>query len=198
MGGYALCSVFHSREQYVMITLFKSLIRAKLEYCCEVWNPHLLKDIRRIEQVQRSFTVKIKGLKELDYWERLDKLKIRSLQRRREKQIILHVWKILNGVFPNSINLEFKETQRPKAIRAISKPLPKVKGRILTLYENSFIINSVKLWRILPPKLTYVDDLNKFKLELDSFLNTIPDKPPLPNYPYQNKNSLIEHCGICV
>ena len=193
-----ICSVFYSRESDVMLTLFRSLIRTRLEYCCEIWNPHLLKDIRRIEQVQRSFTVKINGMREIDYWSRLEKLKIRSLQRRREKQIILHVWKILNNVYPNSINLEFKETQRPKAIRAILNPLPRIRGRTLTLYESSFIINSVKLWRILPPKLTYIDDLNKFKLELDKFLNTIPDKPPLPNYPYLNKNSLIDHCSPCI
>ncbi len=74
-----------------MLTLFQSLIRTRLEFCCEIWNPYLLKDIRRIEQVQRSFTVRITGMRDLNYWERLVKLKIRSLQRRRERQIILYV-----------------------------------------------------------------------------------------------------------
>lgn len=193
-----VCSVFYSRQQNIMLTLFQSLIRTRLEFCCEIWNPYLLKDIRRIEQVQRSFTARIAGMRELNYWGRLVKLKIRSLQRRRERQIILYVWKILNGVYPNDIQLEFKEGQRTNSIKAIMKPLPRAKGKILTLYENSFIINSVKLWNILPPSLSYIDELNKFKRELDKFLNKIPDKPPLPNYPYQNTNSLVDCCGVRV
>ena len=198
-----LCSVFYTRNSYVMLTLFKSLVRSRLEYCCEIWDPHLLKDIRRIEQVQRSFTDRIQGLKNLDYWNRLKTLKIRSLQRRREKTTILHTWKILYGIYPNDINLEFYEHTRTKSIKAKVKPLPKVggktltSGKTLTLYDNSFIIKSAKLWNILPPKLSNINDFNKFKVELDKFLNDIPDEPPLPNYPFRNKNSLIEHCGIC-
>ena len=186
-----------------MLTLFKSLVRSRLEYCCEIWDPHLLKDIRRIEQVQRSFTDRIQGLKNLDYWNRLKTLKIRSLQRRREKTTILHTWKILYGIYPNDINLEFYEHTRTKSIKAKVKPLPKVggktltSGKTLTLYDNGFIIKSAKLWNILPPKLSSINDFNKFKVELDKFLNDIPDEPPLPNYPFRNKNSLIEHCGIC-
>ena len=179
-----------------MLTLFSSLVRSRLEYCCEIWNPHLLKDIRRVEQIQRSFTSRIWGMKDLDYWCRLQKLQIRSLQRRREKIIIMHTWKILNGFYPNEINLEFKEHRRTNSLKAILKPLPKIKGQILTQYENSFIIKSAKLWNILPPQLTKINDLNIFKAKLNKFLNDIPDKPPLPNYPYLNNNSLIDHCGL--
>ena len=107
------------------------------------------------------------------------------------------------GIYPNDINLEFYEHTRTKSIKAKVKPLPKVggktltSGKTLTLYDNSFIIKSAKLWNILPPKLSNINDFNKFKVELDKFLNDIPDEPPLPNYPFRNKNSLIEHCGIC-
>ncbi len=33
---------FYSRKKEVLLMLFKSLIRPKLEYCCEVWNPFLI------------------------------------------------------------------------------------------------------------------------------------------------------------
>ena len=46
-----ICSLFYSRKADVMITLFNSLVRTKLEYCCEVWHSHLLKHIRGIEQI---------------------------------------------------------------------------------------------------------------------------------------------------
>ena len=34
--------------------------------------------------------------------------------------------------------------------------------------------------------------LNSFKVNLQKFLDRIPDTPPLPNYVGQNKNSLLE------
>ena len=36
-----------------MLRLCKSLIRPHLEYACIVWNPHLQKDIPKIEQIQK-------------------------------------------------------------------------------------------------------------------------------------------------
>ena len=193
ISGWVL-SVFYSREKNIMLTLFNSLIRTKLEYCCEIWCPYLMKHINTLEQIQRSFTHRIDGMQDFDYWERLSILKITSLQRRREKLIILHIWKILNNIYPNSINLQFKEHHRTTAIKAILKPLPKIKGKSLTKYEESFQINGAKLWNLLPTELTKITKLNYFKVELNKFLKHIPDKPPIPGYPFQNDNSLIKQC----
>ena len=57
---------FRDRSQLTMLTLFKSLIRSKLEYCCPVWDPHLIKDIQAVESIQRYFTKLIVGCKDLD------------------------------------------------------------------------------------------------------------------------------------
>ena len=99
--GWILCT-FRTRDKTTMLTLYNALVRSRLEYCCEIWSPHLNKDINYIENIQRSFTFKISGMKEFNYWQRLKKLKLMSLQRRREKMIVSHVWKIKNGHFPNS------------------------------------------------------------------------------------------------
>ena len=189
-----ILSVFYSRENTLMMTLFNYLIRSRLEYGCELWNPYLIRDINSIEQIQRSFTYKIRNIKHLNYWERLSILNITSLQRRREKIIILHIWKILNNQYPNSMNIEFKEHNRNKAIKVVLKPLPKLKGLALSKYEESFHIKGGKLWNVLPPDLTKIPILNNFKIKLQKFLDKIPDKPPLPGYPYQNDNSIIKQC----
>ena len=115
---------FCSRNRQTMLILFKSLIRPKLEYCCEVWNPHLIKDINCIEQIQRSFTSKIDGLRDLDYWQRLKILGLKSLQRRREVIILTHIWKIKNGIYPNSFDLTFKIYKRTNAHKAVLKKCP--------------------------------------------------------------------------
>ena len=87
-------SVFSTREATTMITLYKSLLRSLLEYSCPLWNPKKVSDIQQLEAVQRTFTKRIWGLQDKDYWSRLQTLKLMSLQRRRERYIILHMWKI--------------------------------------------------------------------------------------------------------
>lgn len=193
IAGWIL-SVFYSRDQHTMLTLFNSIVRSKLEFCCELWSPHLIKNINIIEKIQSSFTFRISGMQDLNYWERLAKLNIMSLQRRREQIIILHVWKILNQIYPNTVELNFKTHNRSGAIKAILKPLPRLQGKALTTYEESFLVRAAKLWNILPPEITRITALDLFKRRLTAFIKTIPDKPPLPNYPYQNNNSLIHQC----
>ena len=55
-----LLNVFFTRDKEVMLTLFNSIVRSKLEYCSPVWDPYKLKHINSIEQIQRSFTKKNK------------------------------------------------------------------------------------------------------------------------------------------
>lgn len=177
-----------------MLPLFKSLIRSKLEFCSELWNPYKQKDINKIEALQKSFTYRISGMQESNYWKRLKLLNLMSLQRRRERNIILFVWKIKNSVYPNVTNLQFKEHKRSNAIRAILKPLPKASGKIQTLFEESFLIKSAKLWNLLPAQLTRTTEQFSFKNGLRKFLENIPDKPPISGYPYTSNNSLLELC----
>ena len=77
-------SSIYSRDKEVLLILFNALVRTNLENCCEVWCPHLKKDIVSFEQIQRLFTSRISGQQELNYWKRLHDLKINSLQRRRK------------------------------------------------------------------------------------------------------------------
>ena len=49
---------------------------------------------QKVEDIQRNFTRRFAGLQNLNYWQRLSKLKLLSLQRRRERYMIIHVWKI--------------------------------------------------------------------------------------------------------
>ena len=67
-----------------MKTLFTSLIRPKVEYGCQVWSPAKRHEIVELEMVQRRFIKRIEGIEHLTYPEQLKKLKLYSLERRRE------------------------------------------------------------------------------------------------------------------
>ena len=63
----------------VTLKLYISLVRSQLLYCAPVWRPHLLKDISKIEQLQRRATKYILQDFSSDYKTRLTKLNLLPL-----------------------------------------------------------------------------------------------------------------------
>ena len=77
-----------------MKTLFMSLIKPKVEYGCQIWNPTKKQEIVELEMVQRLFIKRIEDIEHLTYPEQLKKLKFYSLERRRERYLIIYLWKL--------------------------------------------------------------------------------------------------------
>ena len=190
MAAWTL-SAFRDRSEFVMLTLYKSLVRSKLEYCCPVWNPSKLTDIRKLEDIQRSYTKKILGCQKLTYHERLVKLKLLSLQRRRERYCIIHVWKIKNGMAPNDIEIKFANHQRLGAKASIPAVNRKAQMSIRADYDRSFRVRAAQLFNMLPADLRSVCTLETFKCGLGRFLEQYPDTPPVTGYTGVNDNSLL-------
>ena len=190
MAAWAL-SAFRDRSEVLMLTLYKSLVRSKLEYCCPVWNPSKLGDVRKLEDVQRSFTKKITGCKELSYYERLKKLRLLSLQRRRERYCIIHVWKIRNGLAPNDTEIQFADHQRLGVRASIPAINRKAQMSIKADYDRSFRVRAAQLFNMLPADLRGVSTLDAFKSGLGRFLEHYPDTPPVTGHSGVNDNSLL-------
>ena len=186
-----LLRTFITRDPEPMLLLLKTYIIPRLEYLSPVWNPYKICEIQQIEAVQRSFTAKIKGTEELNYHERLNHLKLFSLQRRRERFIIIHAHKIYLQLAPNDVNLQFYDHQR---LGTQCKRLP-LKSKITsvnTLRDNFFSHNAPKLYNLVPKSIKSSKNIASFKRKLDSFLIKIPDFPPIPGYTCANSNSLTE------
>ena len=59
--------VFKNRSTSVMLQLYKSLVRCRVEYCCPLWSPLKVDNIQKVEDIQRNFTRRFAGLQNLNY-----------------------------------------------------------------------------------------------------------------------------------
>ena len=185
-----ILSVFHDRSANTLLPLFKSLVRSRLEYCSPLWHSSKISDIMCLEAVQRSLTAKIDEVKHLSYYNRLKSLNLMSLQRRRERYQIIHVYKIFRGLTPNDLNLEFFESMRRGPCCRIPPLAKNCRPKIQSLYDNSFRINGAKLWNSIPELIRRKKTLSSFKSSLTKLLLLLQDCPPVPGI--SSSNSLLD------
>ena len=183
MSGWVL-RTFYTRERQPMLTLYKALILSKLDYCSAMWNPNgNAYLIDKVESVQRSFTRKIASMEGLNYWERLSTLRLYSVQRRRERYMVIYVFKVLHGLVPNC-GLSFQENPRTGIHAIVPRLKCNLSSHVKKLKSNSFNHIAPMLYNILPTDMRYIyttsDPLATFKYDLDTLLSTIPDEPVAP------------------
>ena len=63
-----------------------------------IWSPVAKHDIELVEQVQRRFTKRLRGLRNLSYCDRLTKLELCTLEQRRLHLDLLYCYKIVFGL----------------------------------------------------------------------------------------------------
>jgi len=88
---------FLSKDPATMAKAFKVYVRPLLEYASQAWSPYQLKDIKRIESVQRHFTKRLSGLSHLNYTNRLKYLGLETLELRRLHHDLIYTYKVLFG-----------------------------------------------------------------------------------------------------
>ena len=81
--------------------IWHTYIQPIFDYCSQLYatvsGPLLVK----LEGVLESFTAKIKGFKNLDFWKCLAKLKLQSFSRRSDRYRMIYCFKVLNKLTQN-------------------------------------------------------------------------------------------------
>ena len=129
--------------------LYKTYVRPHLEYACSVWSPHLVKHIEALEAIQRTVTAKISELQNMNYWERLRNLELFSLQRRRERYDIIHMFKIFKGTIQNDLNLDFYETPR-YGWKCRRNVIQNRQRQLSTIRNNAYTSRAAALFNAVP------------------------------------------------
>ena len=147
----------------------------------------------KVESIQRHFTGKIEGYNDLHYWARLAKLRLMSLQRRRERYIILHLHKILTNTAPNEMKVTFFHNPR-RGLCCKVPPLSKsAKTKFQTKYDDSFAVFAPRLWNSLPESIRAEERFTRFKAVLTRHMLSIPDEPPV--HGIASSYSILQRAG---
>ena len=194
---------FSTREELAMMTLYKSMIRPLLEYCCQLWNPWKASDVKALEGIQRTFTSKIISLNGLNYWQRLQKLGLYSLERRRERYIIIYIWKVINNYVPNVENgseacIRTREHHRFGTQCVVQRLPPRAPTRVETIHSNYLTTKGPTLFNALPREIREArGSPDAFKKRLDKFLQRLPDEPKLNGYQIAaNSNRITDQLAL--
>ncbi len=84
---------FSFNNKDIILPLYNSSVRPHLEYAVQFWSPHLAKDIAKLEAVQRRAT----KMRNKSYEERLARLNLFSLEKRRHQGKLTECFKIFKG-----------------------------------------------------------------------------------------------------
>ena len=136
---------YRDADSSTLRMLYTTSVRPLLEYAVPVWDPHLLKDIKAIESVQRFATkVCTKAWLGVDCNDRLSMLNLTTLK---TKHCLLY--KVLNGrtFLPNPPIIPRPNTSHDTRSHTLTLQVPFAHS---VSFYNSFCCQAPRLWNELP------------------------------------------------
>ena len=140
--------------------IITTFIRPTLEYASVVWNPWMVKDIKKIERIQRAATRWVPELKELSYEERLKALNLTTLEARRKRGALITLYKCKTGMM--EIDKEDFIEPGSRRTRGNSKKIQKKKGK-KDVKKYSFPNIFIDSWNKLPEHIVNAKSIHQFK-----------------------------------
>merc|ERR1712105_234439 len=156
--------------------------------------------ILHLESVQRIYTIQTNGLEHLDYWERLRRMNLYSVQRRMERYRVIYLWKITVGLVPN-FGIHWTESETRGKMISIPHSKSNCSAIAKHMRDQSLVVHGGRIFNLLPHDIrSWSGTKDGFKEKLDLFLSNIPDHPktqdltpvPVSRLTCKNSNSLFD------
>ena len=163
------------KDEYTLLTLYKSIVRPHLEYANQIWSPYLKKHIKSIENIQRRATKLIPNLKDLPYEERLSRLNLPTLAYRRMRGDAIETFKIIKGIYDTDVTDGLIRLNRTDLTRGHPYKIYKKRAR-LSIRQNSFFHRIVNTWNNLPTSVVEATSVISFEKRLDKYWKYHPLK----------------------
>ncbi len=162
-----------NKERNVMLNIFKTLVRPKLEYCVQIWNPVARHGnwsiIVELESVQRRFTRMINEIGTLPYSERLLALGLTTLAERRIRGDLIETFKVINGIVDYGKSV-FNVSRSGTNIVSKAKYEGDTDRFRINELKFAFLPERVKsYWNNLPVSVKTSSSVNMFKFNLEMF-----------------------------
>ena len=168
MSGMIMRNItFKCKE--IMVPLYTSYVRPHMEYGDAAWHPYKRKHIDKLEKVQRHFTKRITGMTDKKYAQRLNILKLPSLEFRQFRGDMIEVYKLTHDIYDSNTtnNLftfsNFKSTRSHPYKLIINTPPNTVQCKMFFSYRVTHI------WNSLPCDIVCADSVNSFKNKFDVY-----------------------------
>ena len=164
---------FLSRDVVTLKRAFVVYVRPLLEYSAQVWSPSLITLINEIEKVQKIFTERLPGLQNLNYCERLQILKLKSLEHRRLIIDLVTCYNIIhNNIIITRKNFFTFSTSTNLRGHPFRLSIPIIKNNT---HRSFFSVRIIRIWNALPTEIVTAKNINIFKsrlnqLDLSKFL----------------------------
>ena len=152
--------------------LYTTFVRPHLEYAQVVWSPFLVKHVNLIENVQKRATRLIDGFKDLEYSDRLRKLKLPTMAHRRHRGDMIEVWKHFNVYDKATLSPSFKPKQRVSRKHKCQLFHNRSQDGVRGIQQNSFYHRVTDAWNNLPADVVNNTTMNDFKNDIDEFWKT--------------------------
>ena len=158
-----------NKSAEVILKLYLALVRPHLDYAVQFWSPYYRKDIDLLESVQRRMTKMIGGLRNLPYGERLRKLNLHTLERRRVRGELIEVFKWVKGYNKGDLGKVLILSEHDRT-RSNGFKLDKYRFR-KEIGRNWFTNRVVDEWNRLTRHVIEASSLGSFKNRLDKYMN---------------------------
>jgi hypothetical protein len=157
---------FRCRNTKFLTDMFNIYVLPTVSYNSPAWNPYLLKDIRQVERVLRTFTRRIPGMSGLSYEERLRQLNMHSLEETRLRADLVLTYRILNGLVEISSHDFF---ERDTGTRTRGHPMKLKIPRCRLDSAKYFFANRMpNVWNSLPASVVTAPSIAVFKKRLST------------------------------
>ena len=158
---------FHHLDAASFDVLYRSFVRPHLEYSVQAWSPYLRKDIEVLEKVQRRATKMVYSIRKLPYHERLLRLGLTTLERRRRRGDLIETFKILTGREDVDPEQFFQRVEHSHNLRGHRHKLYVQRCR-LDIRRHFFSQRVVQDWNSLPDDVVSATSVASFKRRLMS------------------------------
>jgi hypothetical protein len=128
------------------------------------WSPRTKADSDVLEGVQKRAVSMVSGLKSTEYLERLEELKMPTLQQQREEIDMTEMYKIMTGKSAVEPNIWFERVNRNGVLTRQADPLNvKISAARLELRKNFFSAHVCEKWNNLPSEIKNSVNARSFK-----------------------------------